>query len=501
MIRMHSPYTRWSRAALPLSLLLAAIAPAGAQRLVSAGPIARLPAPVLLDTTGRFQAAAVRVGDDFFIAGQPTERALREMHDQGVTTVVNLRSPEEMRNAVKFDERAVVAQLGMKYVYLPMRGTPDFPYSPEAVTKLAAAVAGANGKVLLHCTVAWRASHLWAAYLIRERGVDVETALANARAINLMDDHRMGPGGRQPVEDFLDRTLPTLGHPQTPPPAPTATQQAKRPAINGGLPDVSPDGNWIAFVREGDGVAPGVYVIGVDGSNERRLADAGAGAAHWLPDGSGLYFGVGKFTDDSSDIRVVKLSGGAPTLLERIPARDAKMTPDMKGLYASSGKWPNLGLVHIPLGTHQVHHITETPGAYFNIAIGPDERLAFTHADSGMHMQVWTIKNGELQPITHIAAEEGSPQWPSWSPDGKSVAVQVGKYNQKDPASNTSHVWLVDAGTGAARKLAPHDRAYLDETPAYFPDGKRIAFQSDRTGRMEVWIMNVDGTGAKQVTR
>ena len=498
MIRMHSSSTRWSGAALILAL--AAIAPAGAQRLATTGPITRLPAPVPIDTTGRFLAAAVRVGDDFFIAGQPTERALREMHDQGVTTVVNLRSPEEMQNQVKFDERAVVGQLGMKYVYLPMRGTPEFPYSPEAVTKLAAAVAGANGKVLLHCTVAWRASHLWAAYLIRERGVDVETALGNARAINLMDDHRMGPGGRQPVEDFLDRTLPTLGHPQTTPPQ-TAAPQAKRPPINGGLPDVSPDGKLIAFVRDGDGVAPGLYVIGVDGSNERRLADAPNGPPHWLPDGSGVYYGVGQFNEDSSDVRVVKLSGGAPTLLERIPARGATMTADMKSLYASSGKWPNLGLVHIPIGTHQMHHITQKPGAYFNIAIGPDERLAFTHADSGMRMQLWTIKSGELQPITHIAAEEGSPQWPSWSPDGKSIALQVGKYNQKEPASNTSHVWLVDAGTGAARKLAPHDRAYLDETPAYFPDGKRIAFQSDRTGRMEIWIMNVDGTGARQVTK
>jgi uncharacterized protein (TIGR01244 family) len=500
MIRMHSSSTRWSGAALILAF--AAIAPprAGAQRIATTGPITRLPAPVPIDTTGRFLAAAVRVGDDFFIAGQPTERALREMHDQGVTTIVNLRSPEEMQNQVKFDERAVVGQLGMKYVYLPMRGTPEFPYSPDAVTKLAAAVAGANGKVLLHCTVAWRASHLWAAYLISERGVDVETALGNARAINLMDDHRMGPGGRQPVEDFLNRTLPTLGHPQTPPPQ-TAAPQAKRPPINGGLPDVSPDGKWIAFVREGDGVSPGLYVIGVDGSNERRLADAPDGPPHWLGDGSGVYYGVGKFSEDSSDVRVAKLSGGAPTLLERIPARGATMTADMKSIYASSGKWPNLGLVHIPVGSHEMHHITQKPGAYFNIAIGPDERLAFTHSDSGMRMQIWTINDGTPQPMTHIAAEEGSPQWPSWSPDGKSIAVQVGKYNQKDPASNTSHVWLVDAGTGAARKLAPHERAYLDETPAYFPDGKRIAFQSDRTGRMEIWIMNVDGTGARQVTR
>jgi hypothetical protein len=42
--------------------------------------------------------------------------------------------------------------------------------------------------------------NLWAAYLIKERGVPVETALANARAINLMDTMRMGSSGRQPVE-------------------------------------------------------------------------------------------------------------------------------------------------------------------------------------------------------------------------------------------------------------------------------------------------------------
>jgi len=195
--------------ALPLQL--------AGQRLATSGRITRLPAPVAIDTTGRFLAAAVRVGDDFFIAGQPTELGLREMKAKGVTTVVNLRSPQEMQTQVKFDEPAVVKELGMKYVYLPMRGTPELPYSPDAVSKLAAAVAGADGKVLLHCTIAWRASHLWAAYLIKERGVDVETALTNARAINLMDDHRMGPGGRQPVEDFLDKALPTLGHPKPAP--------------------------------------------------------------------------------------------------------------------------------------------------------------------------------------------------------------------------------------------------------------------------------------------
>jgi len=201
------------------TLVLAAlvIAPSfgAAQQFTRRAPIATVSAPVLLDTTGLYLERAARVGEDVFVTGQPTERALRELKAQGVTTVVNLRTPEEMTRNVSFDEAALVASLGMQYVYLPVRGNDQFPYSPATLTKFADAVSTSKGKVLLHCTVAWRASHLWAAYLI-DRGIPVDSALANARAINLMDDHRMGSNGRQPVEDFLDKTLPTLGHPHPP---------------------------------------------------------------------------------------------------------------------------------------------------------------------------------------------------------------------------------------------------------------------------------------------
>ncbi len=185
----------------------------GAQHLTGPHPTGAVPAPVALDTHGQFQEKFARVGDDMFISGQPTERGLRDLRAQGVTTVVNLRSPEEMSKRVPFDEAALVKELGMEYVYLPMRGTPEFPYSPAAVKSFAAAMSSAKGKVLLHCTIAWRASHLWAAYLIQDRDVPVATALQQARMINLMDDMRMD-GDQQPVEAFLGRTLPEVGHPK-----------------------------------------------------------------------------------------------------------------------------------------------------------------------------------------------------------------------------------------------------------------------------------------------
>jgi uncharacterized protein (TIGR01244 family) len=187
--------------------------PVGAQSVVGRNKTGPVPNPVNLDTTGLFQDKFVSVGDDMFIGGQPTEKALRELRAKGVTTVVNLRMPEEMAK-VGFDEAALVKELGMTYVHIPMRGTAANPYGPKQLDTFAATMASAQGKVLLHCTIAWRASHLWAAYLIRERKMPVATVLSQARLINLMDDMRMG-ADQQPLEGFLGRPVPEMGHPKS----------------------------------------------------------------------------------------------------------------------------------------------------------------------------------------------------------------------------------------------------------------------------------------------
>src|SRR3982074_2179653 len=128
------------RSLMAAALAVSAALPAGAQSVVGKDRTGPVPNPVNLDTMGMFQAKFVRVGDDMFIGGQPTEKALRELRAKGVTTLVNLRMPEEMAQ-VGFDEAALARELGIKYVQIPMRGSAENPYGPKELDTFTAAMA------------------------------------------------------------------------------------------------------------------------------------------------------------------------------------------------------------------------------------------------------------------------------------------------------------------------------------------------------------------------
>jgi uncharacterized protein (TIGR01244 family) len=184
-----------------------------------------VPAPVLeIDRAGLpvevkdIQGVQQRLFRDgrVFIGGQPSEQALERFKALGVTVVVNLRTQREMdnRQAVPFDEAAALAKLGLEYVHIPLGGD-DNPWTPAAVERFAQALEKHRGPVLLHCTVAWRASYLWAAYLIRYGGLDLDEAMARGRAIGI---------GRDPLEGLTGRPLKVEWADAAPPPAPAATE-------------------------------------------------------------------------------------------------------------------------------------------------------------------------------------------------------------------------------------------------------------------------------------
>ncbi|MCB1008966.1 MAG: hypothetical protein KDB94_08730 [Acidobacteria bacterium] len=203
-------------AALALALTLAglgALAPAHAQAPASA-PAAPAPAahaletplveidrarpPVELEQPEGFQVRLFQDGR-VYIGGQPSEAALAAMKALGVTAIVNLRTQREMdnRDAVPYDEQAKAAELGFEYVHLPIGGD-DNPWRPEVVDGLADVLRRHPGPVLLHCTVAWRASYVWTAFLIRELGLPLDEALARGQAIALDES---------PLGDLLGRRV------------------------------------------------------------------------------------------------------------------------------------------------------------------------------------------------------------------------------------------------------------------------------------------------------
>lgn len=142
------------------------------------------PLPQKLDAEG-FQDVLAKTGD-VYIAGQPSIKGLERMAKDGVKTVISFRTPHEMndRSIVPFDEAEQAKALGMNYINIPLGGD-NHPYSPEALDEFARVMSTIDGKALIHCTVAWRASHMWSAYLAKHKGMDVNEAVAHGRAVNM----------------------------------------------------------------------------------------------------------------------------------------------------------------------------------------------------------------------------------------------------------------------------------------------------------------------------
>ena len=84
-----------------------------------------------------------------------------------------------------------------------------------------------------------------------------------------------------------------------------------------------------------------------------------------------------------------------------------------------------------------------------------------------------------------------------WSPDGKHIAYEAVVGDNRD-------IYVVDACDTPACEPNPHNLtgdSRLDSNPSWSPNGRQIVFLSSRTGQIEIFVIDVDGSSIRQLTQ
>jgi dipeptidyl aminopeptidase/acylaminoacyl peptidase len=117
-----------------------------------------------------------------------------------------------------------------------------------------------------------------------------------------------------------------------------------------------------------------------------------------------------------------------------------------------------------------------------------------------------SVRQDNRTPTIDQAIELRRAGSPTISPDGRLVAYTVRETNWDDNAFETE-IWIVEADSGAgASANAPGQPRQLTRgkksstSPAWSPDGRRLAFISDRTDKRQVYVINPEGGEAEPLT-
>jgi Tol biopolymer transport system component len=312
-------------------------------------------------------------------------------------------------------------------------------------------------------------------------------------------------------------------------------------------PAFSPDGARIAFRSERDG--GGLFVMGSTGESVRRLADFGYNPS-WSPDGREIVVSTVTFDEVASrsgrgELWAIEVASGSKRRIET-PGDAVQPRWSPRGHRIAFWSVSNAGqrdVFTVAASGGTVVPVTTDAAIDWDPVWSPDGRQLTFGSDRGGTMNLWRVPIDEASgtatgPPAPLSVPSGWAGHASLAADGRTLAyasrdvrttlvrapldpargrvsgppavVLRGSLELRDQALSPDGEWIAFTtggredvfvvradGTGF-RQLT--DDAFRDRGPAWSPDGRRLAFYSNREGDYQAFTIERDGSGLKRVS-
>jgi Tol biopolymer transport system component len=256
----------------------------------------------------------------------------------------------------------------------------------------------------------------------------------------------------------------------------------------------SPDSEKIAYLD----VLNGLHVISAKGGEPATLIKGDsefiksgkfAWPVGWTPGGKMIVCGV-----SGRGLCAIPFDGGAWSDVFKLSSPDQEkeitflaLSPDNKQIAYTSDKSGNSDIYTMPTAGGPSVKVTDHPASDYWPVWSPDGRwLAFLSSRSGED-NIWLVRmspdgkpQGDPFPISEMVIGKNSIF--NWTNDGK---IGISK------ATSITNLAVKDLDSGKEVQLT--NMVTNDDKPRWSPDGTRVVYVSDRSGKMGVWLVRAGG--------